>query len=322
MENPLISVIIPIYNNVDYLEECLFSVKEQTYTNIEVVLVDDGSVDGSREVCQRFIDNDDRFKLYTQKNQGVSAARNNGLQHAKGEYISFLDSDDVIDACYIECLYKPMKKHNINISVCDFLCFSAKPSKGGINCYIDIKSVDESVFQHSVIARVWGGMFSKKILENLKFDTELFVGEDLLFFCSALKRVSRIAILSGKFYFYRLHGESACHGTYNANKYTQIQAWIKVRELFSNNKRILRKIDSMFGMIVLGNLIGLKRIDKHDARILYLKDWMRKVFFDFMTVNNTMVKLRHKLLFVCMLFNDDLTIWFYEKFLHVWKRLK
>ena len=262
------------------------------------------------------------YIIVKQENKGLPAARNAGMRAARGEYICFIDSDDIIDICYIEVLYKVMKEYDVSISVCDFLCFSAKPFRGNHNGCTAVKTVDESVFQHSVIARVCGGMFSKKILENLKFDTELFVGEDLLFFCSALKRVNRIAILSGKFYFYRLHGESACHGTYNLNKYTQIEAWVKVRELFSDDKRILRKINSMFGMIILGHVIGLQQIYKHDEKILYLKDWMQKVFGDFMMVNNSMVKLRHRLLFVCLLFNGKITVWLYKKFLHIWKTFK
>lgn len=92
----MISVIVPVYNVEEYLEECLESIKNQTYTNIEVILVNDGSTDGSREICERFCQKDSRFKLINQENQGQSIARNRGVKESAGEFIMFVDSDDVI----------------------------------------------------------------------------------------------------------------------------------------------------------------------------------------------------------------------------------
>ena len=92
----MISIIVPVYNVEEYLEECLESICKQTYTDIEVVLVNDGSTDGSKEICEKYCRQDSRFKLINQENQGQSAARNNGVSFSTGEYITFVDSDDVI----------------------------------------------------------------------------------------------------------------------------------------------------------------------------------------------------------------------------------
>ena len=104
----MISVIIPVYNVENYLEECLNSVQHQTYTNIEVILVNDGSTDNSKMICERYCQENRRFHLISQTNQGQSVARNTGVVASTGEYIAFVDSDDVIKANYLEELMKYM----------------------------------------------------------------------------------------------------------------------------------------------------------------------------------------------------------------------
>ena len=113
----MISVIVPVYNVEEYLEECLESIKNQTYTNIEVILVNDGSTDGSREICERFCQKDSRFKLINQENQGQSVARNRGFKESIGQYIMFVDSDDVINTNVLEVLL-PYMKTEVDIVEC------------------------------------------------------------------------------------------------------------------------------------------------------------------------------------------------------------
>lgn len=124
--------------------------------------------------------------------------------------------------------------------------------------------------------------------------------------------------MSGKFYFYRLHGESACHGNYSANKYTEILAWVKVRELFADEKRILRKINSIFGCISLGHVIGIKKSDPSNVEFLAtIKFWMKKVVWDFLLIDNTLVNFKRRLLFIGLLLKDDTISLIYEKVLSI-----
>ena len=109
-ENIKISIIVPVYNVESYIEQCLDSIRKQTYSNLEVILIDDGSVDASASVCQRYVEEDSRFQLICQKNKGASAARNRGLDQATGEYIGFVDSDDWIEPDMYERLLKIAQK--------------------------------------------------------------------------------------------------------------------------------------------------------------------------------------------------------------------
>ena len=106
----MISVIVPVYNVEKYLEECLDSIQNQTFSNIEIILVNDGSSDNSKEICKKYCEQDNRFKLINQTNQGQSVARNTGVAASKGEFIAFVDSDDIIRQDYLEVLMRHMSE--------------------------------------------------------------------------------------------------------------------------------------------------------------------------------------------------------------------
>lgn len=118
---PLISIIVPVYQVKEYIGECVESLLAQTYEDLEIILVDDGSTDGSGEICDRYAAGDDRIRVVHQENQGPSAARNAGLDCAGGEYIAFVDSDDVVTPDFIEILYKLSRKYQADIAACAFV---------------------------------------------------------------------------------------------------------------------------------------------------------------------------------------------------------
>lgn len=120
-ELPLISIIVPVYQVKEYLNECVESLTAQTYTNLEILLVDDGSTDGSGEICDQYAAGNDRVRVVHQENRGLSAARNAGLDYAKGEYIAFVDSDDVVLPNFIETLYELLIKYQADIAACAYV---------------------------------------------------------------------------------------------------------------------------------------------------------------------------------------------------------
>ncbi len=119
-KNPKVSLIIPVYNVEDYLEKALLSVENQTMENIEVIIVNDGSTDGSSKIIDKFCERNTNFIVIDQKNKGLSAARNVGLNVSKGKYIAFMDSDDYIEPNFIECLYSAAVKNDADIVCCNF----------------------------------------------------------------------------------------------------------------------------------------------------------------------------------------------------------
>jgi len=120
MKNVKISVIIPVYNVIDFLKECLGSVLNQTYKNLEIILVDDGSTDGSSQICDEYKKKDRRIQVIHKENGGLSDARNYGMKYAKGEYIAFLDSDDYVENTMYEKLYNKAISENADYVECDF----------------------------------------------------------------------------------------------------------------------------------------------------------------------------------------------------------
>ena len=117
MSMPVISVVVPVYNTECFLRECIESVLNQTYTNFELILIDDGSTDGSGAICVEYAQKDRRIRVFRQNNSGVSSARNKGIVESAGKYICFIDSDDFISVNYFEYLYSLLKKYNADISV-------------------------------------------------------------------------------------------------------------------------------------------------------------------------------------------------------------
>lgn len=128
---PLVSIIVPVYNTERYLSLCLTSIVNQTYRNLEILLINDGSTDSSEAVCRQFMAQDPRIQLFSQENQGQSAARNLGLDHMTGEYLMFVDSDDYIDPAMVELLLDRMLAHEVPIAVCDYVKIAEAEAKLG-----------------------------------------------------------------------------------------------------------------------------------------------------------------------------------------------
>lgn len=123
MNNKKVTIIIPVYNVEKYLSRCLNNVINQTYSNIEIILVNDGATDNSQVICEEYKKKDDRIKLLVKENGGLSDARNYGIPYATGDYIAFIDSDDMIHTSYIEYLLNLIEKYNGDISICGYQSF-------------------------------------------------------------------------------------------------------------------------------------------------------------------------------------------------------
>lgn len=220
-ENALISIIIPVYNCKETIEKSVKSCLEQTYTKLEIILVDDGSTDGSGGICDRLALMDKRVKVFHQKNQGVSAARNKGLEIFTGTYISFLDADDLLHPCAIERMYLALSNSGSQLAFCRFSWIhSLKQFEHAIQNEPDEKNfhfsarkvLEEIIYKEPFTGSCCGKLFNRKLVEKRSF-FPLSMGEDQVFVLEILSTLIGNAILVGKtpLYFYFQRSDSAMH---------------------------------------------------------------------------------------------------------------
>lgn len=208
---PKISVIIPVYGVEKYVGRCIESVLAQTYTDFELILVDDGSPDGSGKICDEFSQKDKRIQVYHKKNEGVSRARNFGLEKSCGEWITFIDADDRIECDTLSKCCKYMQDY-------DLIRFSMV-LEDNIGRHILIKVDDEpkekyleSIISRCTILGICGGIYKKELfsLSGIRFDERLTSGEDWLVLAKIVARAQKIKILQTPFYIYNKSNENSC----------------------------------------------------------------------------------------------------------------
>ncbi|MDA3042879.1 MULTISPECIES: glycosyltransferase [unclassified Campylobacter] len=212
-ENLLISVIIPVYNVENFLHDCLNSVISQTYTNLEIILVDDGSTDKSGEICDEFATQDNRIKVIHKQNGGLSSARNAGLDIARGRYVSFVDSDDIIDQDFIKILFDLVNKYNTAIAMCGYKNFTKKEQieeilQSNLKISKDEKLNQESIFEKNLNRDlffgigIWKALYSKEIWANLRFPMGKIYEDVAIWF--DIFNYSPTAVTYKNLYFYRV----------------------------------------------------------------------------------------------------------------------
>lgn len=187
----LISIIVPVYNVEKYLAKCLDSIREQSYKNFEVILIDDGSTDSSVEICKEYCSTDDRFKLITKKNGGASTARNVGLKNATGKYIYFLDSDDWLKNNALETLINKSKSDNADLVFCEALAIDDTTGKESYSNYsyhkqyetgVPYKMMKEMLKHKEFHVAVWILLIERDLIEkNEIFFKEGIIYEDMIF---------------------------------------------------------------------------------------------------------------------------------------------
>lgn len=198
----LISIVVPVYNSGKYLQTCVDSILAQTYTNFELILVDDGSSDESGSICDSYAQADDRIKVFHQKNSGVSIARNVGIKNSRGEWISFIDSDDYIESSYFEHLLCYCSNDWI-IGGYKTKTYCIEPSTASYsnNNFIEFWNTH---FHRLYSTVPWGKLYKREIIENnnLNFDSSIRLGEDLVFNLSYIRYCRSIQVISDPQYVY------------------------------------------------------------------------------------------------------------------------
>lgn len=241
VEKEKISVIIPIYNTAEYLSRCLDSVLKNTYKNLEVICVNDGSTDDSTVIMKRYAAADSRIIAVNKVNSGVSAARNTGLDMATGSLIAFVDSDDWVHPQYFEALQLVQRKTSADIVVCRF-----KPTEEYKMEFpeIDLDSVeissmsnDDAIKDGKLKRLVWGRLYKRSSISGLRFEHGLQWGEDTLFSISALECASNIVLVGSELYYYYQRETSAMRTVQHHNKLALVQCYLTYYEKAENNRQ-------------------------------------------------------------------------------------
>lgn len=270
-----VSVIIPVYNVKSYLRECLSSVIAQTYKDLEIIVVDDGSTDGSGEICEKYRKKDPRIKVIHQQNQGLSAARNTGLKAMQGEIVAFLDSDDAIKPEMIGTLMNAMERTGADIAACSFnICQTEKKmDQSNItriwkleNAFLSSQEALRYLIDDRLNVSVWNKLYKRYLFDELRFpDGRCF--EDQLTTPFILDKVSSVVLLEQPLLYYRIRPKSITT-TFNEKNTRDWLYAIKVKEKFVDErmpelfteKQKTKLLDMDFrGLMMYDSTVRMKR---------------------------------------------------------------
>ena len=250
MNNELISIIIPVYSAEKYLRQCLDSIINQTYTNFEVLLVNDGSTDSSGMICQEYVENDSRFRYFEKENGGASSARNLGLERSGGAYITFIDSDDWVEPNYLDVLYTALKENDTDVAIStykrfaqdgvfylrsysreddEFLNLGTRSRDSFLEILPRLGELDHSFYSIS------SKLIKREIIGNLLFDEQVSYAEDLNFFFHLYLGVESVVYVRDYTYVHRTHDASTSQ---NVNELQALQELEIYKKMFQQIDRM------------------------------------------------------------------------------------
>lgn len=212
--NNLVSIIVPVYNVEKYISACVESIIDQTYKNIQIIIINDGSTDASEKICKDLLLKDKRIELYSKDNGGLSSARNYGLKFANGDYVAFIDSDDYISSDFISNLMFAITKHNADIAMCKFTSNGSFTS-GSVPAVHSSEYIISRMFD--IIGYrfyAWNKLYKRELFDELKYpEGETY--EDIVTTYSLFKQCKKIATVDDVMYFYRIREGSITNSMYN-----------------------------------------------------------------------------------------------------------
>ena len=236
MDKDKVSIIIPLYNSAKYITKCIHSCFTQTYENIEIIVVDDGSTDDGLTVMKRLAGQDKRLKVFHKDNGGVSSARNLGLQKATGEYICFVDADDILEPDFVKIMSRYMVKYGA-----DF-CFSTKTWSGddaalGTTGKPTTSPAAEALLLGSKVSvGCWNKMYRKELINDIRFDEKLFYGEGLKFIVETAHKSKKTIVCRDGLYRYRKVNPQSATTKFDLKKmYNGEKSLLEIRKLIKND---------------------------------------------------------------------------------------
>ncbi|MFD1861970.1 glycosyltransferase family 2 protein [Planococcus chinensis] len=310
----LVSLIIPVYNSERYIERCLNSVIKQSYYDIEIILVNDGSFDNSKSICLSFAKRDKRITYIEKENGGVSSARNVGLTLAKGKYIGFIDADDIIEEKMIEEMMNLHNRTKKDVLICGIeqkKNFERKEENYLNRNIIKMDSVEAinnmlNVYEYQ--GYVCNKLFSSKLIKGKKkitFDESIHTCEDMLFCTEAFLRADVIMYDKNKYYKYLIHGENTSL-KYSSKKLSAIKAYKKILTLIYNHNEIRQdKFHQSYFYLILSLLMQSKDSKTDKDTVLFreitnidpkqLKKWNTRILYYLLRKNSNIIYFAWKI---------------------------
>jgi len=282
-ENVLVSIIVPIYKVENYLEKCLESIITQTYKNLQIILIDDGSPDGCGKICDEYAIKDPRIIVIHQKNKGLSAARNVGFEKVQGKYIGFVDSDDYIAEDMYESLVDAIEKYNTDISMCSYykvennIVAKAEYPEIKDRVYSKNEALKELLLDHKIQNYVWNKLYKRDLFANIKFpDGKEF--EDIATIFYVFERINSIVKISQTKYFYVMRPESIVNDLtrktinnyleFNIKRYLYIDKKYPNLKLYNDYNLVVSTVQAFYDAI---NLKDAEFLRSSNFKKLYTK---------------------------------------------------
>ncbi len=312
----LISIIVPIYNVEEYLEKCVDSILNQTYKNLEIILVNDGSSDDSINICNRYEKEDSRVKVIHKQNGGMSDARNTGMKIASGKYIGFVDSDDYIKEDMIENLYNLLQKNNADISICayELLDKNKTPSvklNGEVYSFNNIDAIQELLKSKFITSHCWNKLYKKQLWENVQFP----IGrkfEDMAVMHLVFEKAEKIVYKNEIEYYYIKRSNSIMKSIsdklVNDLREMSILREEYIKKNIAQNEKYaeiseIKRIKMCYDYIILGKLDNLYNSKEYIEDYKKFKKYMKKYRFEAI---NTQINFRKKIELCVLYLNREI----------------
>lgn len=303
MSNNLVSIIVPIYNSSKTLKKCIDSIINQTYKNIEILLVNDGSLDASLSICEQYSNIDNRIKIINKKNGGVSSSRNIGMNSCKGDFITFVDADDYLSNTFIEKYMKKMYEYNCDIVIGNAIDFSEEFIKPNYKNKNDIlleknKALIELFSEKKFSSTCWGKLYKRTLIQDVKFDENMKIAEDLKFLYNVFNKVDKILISNIQEYFYYVNINSATNIAFNKAYYIKFNFIFSLIDKYKNTKLEILLI-KMYVDSNIQCLMKFKLILSDERKLIAnIKQYSVKILFNL----KIPIKLKLKYIYVMLKF--------------------
>lgn len=284
-KKPLVTVIVPVYNVEVFLEKCLESIVNQSYQNLEIFLIDDGSTDRSKEICDAYANKDKRIKVLHQKNKGSGAARNQALKQLTGEYVSFVDSDDVLNLHFIEILLKNALENNADISGCKFEIVKSQiiktaPSDDYEKRKYEKREYLEALLKDKINFSCCTKLFKKKVLADLSFPINQKY-EDMFFLVQAVDLSKKIVETTESLYYYVMRKNSNTTSNFDVRQLDFIRTVDEicnfVSEKYQVNKNLCNRKKIQARLNILHKMLCAKESKNN---IKALQEEVKKLYID------------------------------------------